>query len=58
MVENEYKLASFLNDKSLSVLNEVARKGGVKYVKKRVKKPIEEKINYDKLMREGSRSRI
>lgn len=58
MVENEYKLASFLNEKSLKVLNEIARKGGVKYVKKRIKKPVGEKINYDKLMRQGSRSRI
>ena len=55
---NEYKLASFLNEKSLTVLNEVARKGGIKYVKKRIKKPVEEKIDYDKLMRQGSRDRI
>ncbi len=58
MVENEYKLISFIDEKSLTVLNEVARKGGIKYVKKRIKKPVEEKIDYDKLMRQGSRDRI
>jgi hypothetical protein len=58
MAENEYKLASFLNEKSLTVLNEVARNGGVKYVKKRIRKPIEEKIDYRKLMKAPNRSEI
>lgn len=52
MVENEYRFISFLNKKSLFILNEIAKKGRVKYVKRRIKKPAEEPINYDKLMRE------
>lgn len=56
--KTEYKFISFLNSKSLENFNKIAKKFGIKYKAARVKKPIEEKINYDKLMRQGSRSRI
>lgn len=58
MVENEYKLISFLNKKSLSILNEIAKKGRVKYIKRKIRKPIEEPVNYRKLMQTPSRNRI
>jgi len=57
-LKTEYKFASFLKEQSLSILNEIAKRDGIKYTKKHIRKPIEEKINYDKLMRQGSRDRI
>lgn len=48
--KKEFKFISFLNEKSLANLNEIAKQGGIKYSKKHIKKPIEEKINYKKLM--------
>ena len=56
--KKEFKLISFLDEKSLARLNEIAKKGGIKYIKRHAKKPVGEKINYDKLMRQGSRDRI
>jgi len=56
--ENKYKFISFLDKKSLERFNEIARKFGVKYIATKKRKPIEEKIDYDKLMRQGSRNRI
>ena len=56
--KKEFKLISFLDAKSLARLNEIAKKGGIKYIKKHIKKSVGEKINYDKLMRQGSRDRI
>lgn len=57
-LEGKFKFISFLNEQSLSILNEIAKKARIKYVRKHTKKPIEEKINYDKLMRQGSKNRI
>lgn len=57
-IENTYKFISFLDKKSLDRFNEIAKRFGIRYKTTRVKKPIGEKINYDKLMRQGSRSRI
>ena len=56
--KKEFKFISFLDEKSLAKLNEIAKKGGIKYIKKHIKKPVGEKINYDKLMRQGSKDRI
>ena len=58
MVKNEYKFISFLNKKSLDKFNEIAKRFGVKYSAIKKRKPVEEKIDYDKLMRQGSRDRI
>jgi len=57
-LKKEFKLISFLDKKSLTTLNEIAKRGGIKYTKKHSKKPIGEKINYKKLMEQGSRDRI
>jgi len=56
--KKEFRFISFLDEKSLAKLNETAKKGGIKYIRRRIRKPIGEKINYDKLMRQGSRDRI
>jgi len=56
--KKEFKLISFLDEKSLARLNEIAKRDGIKYIRKHTRKPIGEKINYDKLMRQGSRDRI
>ena len=56
--ENKYRFISFLNKKSLDKFNEIAKKFGIKYSTIRKRKPVEEKIDYDKLMRQGSRDRI
>jgi len=56
--KKEFKFISFLDKKSLERFNEIARKFGVKYIATKKRKPIEEKIDYDKLMRQGSRNRI
>jgi len=56
--ENKYKFISFLDKKSLERFNEIAKKFGIKYSTIRKRKPVEEKIDYDKLMRQGSRDRI
>ena len=56
--ENKYKFISFLDKKSLDKFNEIAKRFGIKYSATKKRKPIEEKIDYDKLMRQGSRDRI
>jgi len=56
--ENKYRFISFLNKKSLDKFNEIAKKFGIKYLATKKRKPVEEKIDYDKLMRQGSRDRI
>lgn len=48
--KKEFKLISFLNEESLARLNEIAKRGGIKYTKKKNRKPVGEKINYKKLM--------
>ena len=57
-LKKEFKLISFLDEKSLTNLNKIAKQSGIKYSKKHTKKPIGEKINYKKLMEQGSRDRI
>ena len=57
-LKKEFKLISFLDEKSLARLNEIAKRDGIKYTKKHIRKPIGEKINYKKLMEQGSKNRI
>lgn len=57
-LKTEFKLISFLDEESLARLNEIAKRGGIKYVKKYTKKETKEHIDYKKLMEQGSRSRI
>ena len=51
-LKKEFKFISFLDEKSLAKINEIAKKGGIKYIRKRIRKPVEEKIDYKKLMEE------
>jgi len=48
--KKEFKLISFLDEESLANLNILVKKLGIKYIKKHIRKPVEEKINYKKLM--------
>jgi len=48
--KKEFKLVSFLNGESLANLNAIAKRLGYRYIKKHIRKPVEEKINYKKLM--------
>ena len=50
--ENKYKFISFLDKKSLDKFNEIAKKFGIKYSLAKKRKPIEEKIDFNKLMRQ------
>lgn len=48
--KKEFNLTSFLNEESMANFNAIAMQLGIKYVKKHIRKPVEEKINYKKLM--------
>jgi len=49
-LKKEFKLVSFLDEESLANLNILVKQLGIKYIKKHIRKPVEEKINYKKLM--------
>jgi len=48
--KKEFKLISFLDGESLANLNTIVKHLGIKYTKKNIRKPVEEKIDYKKLM--------
>jgi len=56
--ENKYKFISFLDKKSLERFNEIAKRFGIKYIATKKRKPIEEKVDYRKLMQTPSKNRI